>query len=619
MGRAARAGRRLGAGTNICSSEARGIDFGMLIELRIENLLLIERAELEFVPGFNAITGETGAGKTMLAHAIDLLLGGKSRRSGKLASARSGSGGRGSQSAHGASIVRPGAREAYVEGLFAVPDGLLEREEFAELRDRLPDPNASELALARKVTPDGRTRAFIEGRAASAAELRALGGAMVSFYGQHEHRKLTLAATQLATLDGFCGEEHLLRVREAERLHARARKLRRRLSELDLVDGRRERELGLIEFELAEIEALCPDPAEHAALVAERDRLRAVDSLRVAGAEALACLVDDDSGGAATATATAARQLANVAASDADLAQLAQRVETLAIEMQDVAAELRSYTEGIAADPERLALVEERLDEYERLIRKHGTGVEDLLRHAERCRHDRERLAGSHEESEATRSRLQEIVNRQSRLAAGLSKTRRRAAPRLADAVRERLVELALPDATFEIRIDSGHVRDDAGRDDVSEIGPTGSDAVEFMIAPNPGLPATPLRETASGGELSRVMLALLTAAGAHDDHTFVFDEIDAGIGGHTARAVGRRLRALAESRQVICITHLPQVAAAAARHFQIDKVAVRGEARTEVRTLDKDGVVDELCRMLGAGAGDAGARRHARELLAAS
>ncbi|MBK5230719.1 MAG: AAA family ATPase, partial [Thermoleophilia bacterium] len=248
----------------------------MLIELRIENLLLIERAELSLDAGFNAITGETGAGKTMLAHAIDLLLGGKSRKG----------------------IVRPGASEAYVEGLFALPDGLIERAEFADIRERLPDPDAVEIALARRVTPEGRTRAYIEGRSATAADLRALGGALVSFYGQHEHRKLTLAGAQLATLDGFCGEAHRARVAEAARLHDDARRILQQLGELELVEGRRERELGLIEYELAEIEALQPDAADHTALTAERDRLRAVDTLRAACEGALAALSDDDAGGA---------------------------------------------------------------------------------------------------------------------------------------------------------------------------------------------------------------------------------------------------------------------------------------------------------------------------------
>ncbi|MBI4897148.1 MAG: DNA repair protein RecN [Actinobacteria bacterium] len=559
----------------------------MLVELRIENLLLIERAELSLDPGFNAITGETGAGKTVLAHAVDLLLGGKSRKG----------------------IVRPGAQEAYVEGVFEIPPGLLSRPEFADIAERMPDSSATEVALARRVSTEGRTRAYIEGRFATAADLRLLGGALVSFFGQHEHRKLTLTGSQLATLDGFCGGAHRDRVTELCKLHGDVRELRRELAELELVDGRRERELGLIEFELAEIDEVQPEAAEYVSLRAERDKLRSVDSLRAAGEGALAALSDDDdAGGASALAAAAAARLADAGDDDAALAGLAQRIGALAIDLQDAAADLRAYGEGLADDPERLAHVEERLDIYERLIRKHGGELALVVEHAERCREDRARLSGSRERIDGVSGALVAVDERQRSLSKTVSAARRKAAPKLAAAVRERLKELALAEVTFEISIET----------DFDEVGPGGADAVEFMIAPNPGIAPAPLRETASGGELSRVMLALLTASGGRDDRTFVFDEIDAGIGGHTARAVGERLRALGADRQVICITHLPQVASAASRHFQIEKCARDGESRAEVRRLDAEEVVNELCRMLGAAGEDAGARRHARELLAA-
>jgi DNA repair protein RecN (Recombination protein N) len=568
----------------------------MLIELRIENLLLIERAELALDRGLNVITGETGAGKTVLAHAIDLLLGGKSRRG----------------------IVRPGATEAYVEGLFALPKGLLDGAEFADLRERLAEPDAEEIAVGRRVTPEGRTRAYIEGRSATAADLKLLGGALVAFYGQHEHRKLTLAGAQLATLDAFAsglaGDTHNGRLRELAALHVEASDLTGRLAELELVDGRRERELGLIEFELAEIEELAPDPTEESDLSAERDRLRSVDELRLAGEGAIAALDDEDSGspggsGASSLLSNAVGQLQAPSGADPELDSLAQRAAAVMIELQDVTADLRAYSEGLAADPERLAFLDDRLDGYERLKRKHGGTIDAVLEHAERCREDRDRLAGAGDQIEQAAERLAAVRGQQVALAKEVSKARKKAAPKLAAAVRERLALLALEGASFEVEINpvEGGVR------------PTGADAVEFMIAPNPGIAPSPLRETASGGELSRVMLALLTCGSAAADQTFVFDEIDAGIGGHTARAVGEQLRVLGQGRQVICITHLPQVAAAANRHFQIEKSAEGGEARTAVRELSDKDVVAELCRMLGADADDTGARKHARELLAAA
>jgi DNA repair protein RecN (Recombination protein N) len=570
----------------------------MLRELRIENLLLIERAELNLERGLNVFTGETGAGKTMLAHSIDLLLGGKSRKN----------------------IVREGAGEAYVEGLFELPEGLLAGEQFEELRERLADPGAQQIAVARRVSPEGRTRAYIEGRSATAADLKLLVGSLLAFYGQHEHRKLTLAGAQLAVLDGFArasaGESHAQKLGRLAELHRRASELSARLSELELLDGRRERELGLIEFELSEIEELDPQVADEAALVVERDRLRAVDQLRMAGEGAVNALEDEDAAvsggtGASSLLAAAVAGLAAPAGADAELDALSARLEALSIELADISGDLRAYCSQLAADPERLAQLDERLDGYERLKRKHGGSVEAVLEHATRCREDRERLTAAESSLEESKEELKNLRAEQQKLAAEVSKQRKKVAPKLAAAVRERLAKLSLEAATFEIEF----------ADAKDELRADGSDVVEFMISPNPGVAATPLRETASGGELSRVMLALLTAGtdtkGAAEQ-SFVFDEIDAGIGGHTARAVGENLRALGRGRQVICITHLPQVAATADRHFEIAKSVDAGSSLTEVRQLDADGVVEELCRMLGADSGDAGARRHAEQLLVA-
>jgi DNA repair protein RecN (Recombination protein N) len=575
----------------------------MLKELRIENLLLIESAQLHFADGLNVITGETGAGKTMLAHAIDLLLGGRSKKG----------------------IVRPGASEAYVEGLLQLPPGLLEGAEFSDLAERLADPENGEIAVGRRVSPEGRTRAYVEGRAATAADLKLLGGALVSFYGQHEHRKLTLAGAQLATLDSFAAgavdAEHPRRLDELSGLHAEARALTGSLAELELVDGRRERELGLIEFELAEIDDFEPDPAEETALASERDRLRAVDRLRVAGQQALDVLDGENpestgGSGAAPLLAAATAALQGADGADPELTALADRADALTLELADLGAELRAYIATLSADPPRLALLDDRLDGYERLKRKHGGNIESVLQHAARCREDRERLAGAGEQIEESAALLEQTRLRQRELSTSVSKARRKAAPRLATSVRERLAGLALEGASFEIKIS----------DSDGAVGPSGSDEIEFMIAPNPGIAPAPLREIASGGELSRVMLALLTAGtenghGAGGRQALVFDEVDAGIGGHTARAVGQRLRELGGSHQVICITHLPQVAATAERHFQIAKESVivdDAEASvTNIHQLEGTAVVEELCRMLGADADDGGARRHAEELLA--
>ena len=557
----------------------------MLTELRVENLLLIERAELRLEAGLNVITGETGAGKTVLAHALDLLLGGKAR----------------------AGIVRPGAAEAYVEGVFTLPPGLLDGDEFAELRDRLPE-GEDEIVVGRRVGAEGRTRAFVQGRSASAADLQALGGRLLSFYGQHEHRKLTLSSAQLEILDGFCGAKHLaVRERYAER-HATVRALERRLEELRGVAGARDRDRDLLAFELDEIESLDPDPQDEAALLSERGRLREIDGLRAAAGAGAEALAGDDGGGATIALGEAERLADAVAGADSELDELAARIRTMRIDADDLAADLRRYVEGLEADPGRLEEVEQRLEQYVRLERKHGGNVEAVLAHAERCRAELERLDSSEVALTETETQLESARADERALAEQLTAARQAAAPRLSKRVLAELRQLAMEDAAFEIALEP--------RD---ELGPLGAERAVFAIAPNPGVPATPLRETASGGEMSRAMLALLTASGAAGGATLVFDEVDAGIGGQTARAVGERLRALAEGRQVICITHLPQIASLARRHFRIAKSARGQVARTSVEALGDDQLVGELIRMLGAETGDAGARRHAEELLAAA
>jgi DNA repair protein RecN (Recombination protein N) len=555
----------------------------MLLELRVENLLLIERAELRLVAGLNVLTGETGAGKTVLAHALDLLLGGRARQG----------------------IVRPGAAEAYVEGVFELPEVLR-----GELGERLPE-DAEEVVLARRVSAEGRTRAYVNGRSASAADLQELAAPLLSFHGQHEHRKLMLTSAQLELLDAFCGDEHLAARAELAGAHAAVRALEGSLAELRELAGARDRELDLLEFELAEIDAAAPDEAEQAELVARRERLRHLTALRGAAAGASEALAPDEGGGAAALLATAVASLEGVAGVDDGLDALAARARSVALEADDVAAELRSYAEGLdgeGAHRPELETVEERLAVIDRLERKHGGSIAAVLAHGERCRARHDELTGAEVALEDATARLAAAQADLTQRAAALSATRAEASPKLADAVRSRLAALAMDGASFEIALSPR-----------ADVAPTGADAVEFLIAPNPGVPPAPLRDTASGGEASRVMLALLAVANESSGATLVFDEVDAGIGGQTARAVGEELRALAAGRQIVCITHLPQIASLAARHFAIDKDPSVEPARTTVRELDKSEVVGELVRMLGAEADDVAARRHAKELIKAA
>ena len=379
----------------------------MLRELRIENLLLIERAELRLGVGLNAITGETGAGKTVLAHSLDLLMGGKAK----------------------GNIVRPGAGEAWVEGVFDLPAGLLEEPEFEELAERLPE-GAGEVVLGRRVSAGGRTGAFVAGRAATAADLRLLGGRLLAFFGQHEHRRLTIASAQLEILDGFAGAEHLRLRDEYREAHREAVRLSAELEELREREGSRERDLDLYRYELSEIEEVAPDPEERATLGAERERLRHAEGLSEAAAGAHAGLAgaEEDGGGAAAALAGAEALLQGAAGLDPGLDAIAERVVALGVELGDVAAELRGYAEGVESDPAALQALEERLEAIDRLERKHGGSVESVLAHAERCRAEISRLQGAGERGAESEAALAEAEARRQRLGGRLSAGRAAAA-----------------------------------------------------------------------------------------------------------------------------------------------------------------------------------------------
>jgi DNA repair protein RecN (Recombination protein N) len=563
----------------------------VLRELRIENLLLIERAELRLGEGLNAITGETGAGKTVLAHSLDLLTGGKAK----------------------SQIVRPGAEEAWVEGVFDLPPGLLEQPELAELAARLP-AGAEEIVLGRRVSAGGRTSAFVAGRAATAADLKALGGRLIAFFGQHEHRRLTIASTQLDVLDGFLGAEQLeLRARYAE-AHRECLQLAAELAELREREGSRERDLDLYRYELAEIEEVEPDPRERGEIAAERERLRHAGSLREAAAGAHAALAgpdgpEEEGGGAAAALARAQAALAGSDGVDPGLDALAERVAALAVELGDVGSELRDYGEGVEADPAALQAIEERLEAIDRLERKHGGSVESVLAHAERCRAEIARLEGAGERGAEAEAALAAARERREGLAAELSDARVAAAAPFEARVATELESLSMAGATLQVVL-APHPEG---------FGPSGRETVELRLAPNPGIEPAPIRDAASGGELSRVMLALSGLGRAGAAGTVVFDEIDAGVGGNTARVVGERLRALGAGRQVLCITHLPQVASLADVHFRLEKELGGDAASARVERLDGEGVVAEISRMLGGSGGEEAATQHARELLAAA
>jgi len=554
----------------------------VLRELRIENLLLIERVEMAFGEGLTVLTGETGAGKTVLAHSLDLLTGGKARKG----------------------IVRPGAEEAWVEGVFDLPDGLAGDPELSEILERLP-AGAGELVLGRRVSAGGRTSAFINGRTASAPDLARVSERLVAFFGQHEHRKLTISSAQLGILDTEGGADlagYLDGYRDA---WFRYRKAVAELERFESSGGGRDPEL--LRHELEEIDAARLDPDERESLEEELGRLKHADGLRQAAAAAGVALRGDGvSDGSSQAVAGPAREVSDQKGVDPELDRLADRLEALVLEMEDLGSELNRYLETLQVDPARLAAVEQRLDLISLLELKYGGSVAAVLAHAEDCRRELLDLEVGEGRLDALRKEFDDSVEALDRAAGGLREAREAAAVSLSARVTAELGELAMEGATLEVELV-----------DEDEPGPSGTERAEFMLSPNRGIERRPLREAASGGELSRVMLALVGSRGNRDLPTLVFDEVDAGIGGATASVVGEKLRGAAAGRQVIAITHLPQVASKAEAHFAITKEAESDPAIATVVRLEGDEVVSEITRMMGADAGDEAAARHARELVA--
>lgn len=562
----------------------------MLRELRIENLLLIERAGLELDPGLNVLTGETGAGKTVLAHSLDLLMGGKARPN----------------------IVRPGAAEAWVEGVFDLPESWRDDPALAPVLERLPAGSA-ELILGRRVSASGRTAAFVGGRGASAGDLQLLTSRLLAFYGQHEHRRLTLGSAQTAMVDNAGGTGHRLLLESYRARWAALRAIESEIADLPGA-GDGERDLDLLRFELDEIENAAPGSGESEVLDAELALLRRGEEMRQVTGEAARQLRGEalgSAGGVVADLESVRRHLASLAGLDPELDRLTDRLDGIGLDLDDVARELGARSEALDSDPVRLAEAEERRDLLARLERKHGGSLGAVLEHADFCRAEIARIEGAEARAKQLASELERARNELREAGRELGESRRRAADILAGRISEDLAELAMPGATFAIDL----VPSPDGP------GPSGTEAAEFLLSPNPGLAIQPIRDAASGGELSRVMLALAASDAGQKDiaGTVVFDEIDAGIGGGTAGAVGDRLRGVASSRQVLAITHLPQVAARASTHFSITKDVGSGTATAEVNRLSGEEVVDEIRRMMGAAPGDETAIRHAAELIAAN
>ena len=532
----------------------------MLRRLRIENLVLIREAELALAPGLNAITGETGAGKTILAQAIGLLLGAR----GDVA------------------FVGPDGDEAYVEVELELPPGFFDDEETATLAELRPEDEEG-LVLARRVFPDGRTRAYAWGRSAAREDVAAAAERLVAMSGQFEQRRLARPAYQLDLLDGFAGEEQL---RRRAALRVAWRELgaaRRRHDELT-------RDAAAAEARLAELRALVEDteglePTTEENLRAERERLRHVTELAEGVAAAGEALAPDEGEGASGLVALAERAIAPLERLAPELERAGNELRDVELRLRETASELRAFLASLEAEPDRLEQVESELDRIAETRRRFRCeSYDELLARAVEARAELEALEGGTDPAAAAAQALVEAEAKVAALADELRAARSEAADPFATAVAQELQGIGLGEGEFRAELRE------------REPSASGADEVSFLIRPNSGLPFAPVAETASGGELSRIALAIAAVGGGE---TMVFDEIDAGIGGQTAHAVGETLRRLAERAQVVTITHLPQIASLADRHFRVEKVP-GDPTHTTIAELGDDERREELQRMLG-------------------
>jgi DNA repair protein RecN (Recombination protein N) len=552
----------------------------MLRFLRIRNLAVIEGVDVEFEPGFNVLTGETGAGKSIVVEAVALLLGARAS----------------------ADLVRTGEPHAAIEAIF--------------------EHGGDEIIVRREINSQGRSRSFINGALATAGALRDLSVRLVELHGQHEHQALLDPLTHLPLVDAYAGLTDLvMRVTDA---WARVRTVRDQLERSHMDAREKAARLDLIAFQLGEIEKAAPAAGEDETLGAQRQVLASAERIQTLCEESYAALYESD-GAVLGSLGGIWKRVGELAAIDPQFSTHLEARDGIKSQLEDLAFFLRSYADGIDASPGRLQDIEDRLALLERLKRKYGPSLEDVVERGRSLAAERALLTGAGERAEDLQQALGVASRAYLEAARELSQKRRSAAGTFARTMEAMLAELAMEQTRFEVRFNAV----ESGPDEWSE---RGIDVGEFYVSPNPGEELRPLARIVSGGELSRVMLALktmtLNGVGGHLTETvsssndprphltLIFDEVDAGIGGRVADVVGSRLRALGDRFQVLCITHLPQIAARGTTHFQIEK-RVRGKRTvTSVERLSEPGRVEEIGRMIGGAAVTDAVRATARDLL---
>ncbi|MGA5132464.1 DNA repair protein RecN [Streptomyces olivoreticuli] len=577
----------------------------VLEEMRIRSLGVIDDAVVELSPGFTAVTGETGAGKTMVVTSLGLLLGGRADPA----------------------LVRTGAKSAVVEGRITVdrrsPAAVRAEEAGAELDD-------GTLLISRTLSAEGRSRAHVGGRSVPVGLLAELADDLVAVHGQTDQQGLLRPARQRQALDRYAGDAVSVPLAKYAGAYRRLRAVAAELAELTTRARERAQEADLLRFGLDEVAAVEPLPGEDTELAAEASRLGHAEALASAATVAHAALAgnpeDPEGIDAATLVAGAQRAVEAVRSHDPALASLADRIGEIGILLSDVAGELAGYASDLDADPRRLAAVEERRADLTHLTRKYGEDIAGVLAWAEAGAARLGELEGDDDRIDELTAERDALRTELGQLAQALTDARTEAAERFAEAVTEELASLAMPHARVSFEIGQSEVAEPEADHGIEvggravAYGPHGADEVELYLAPHPGARPRPIAKGASGGELSRVMLAVeVVFAGSDPVPTYLFDEVDAGVGGKAAVEVGRRLARLARTAQVVVVTHLPQVAAFADRHLVVEKTHEGSVTRSGVQAMEGEARVRELSRMLAGQEDSHLARAHAEELLAAA
>lgn len=556
----------------------------MLVQLHIENFALIEKLDIQLEKGLNVLTGETGAGKSIVIDAVNLVLGG-----------------RGS-----VEFIRAGHDKALVEAVFAT-EGLTELgEKLEELG--LATPEEDILLMSRELTRSGKNTCRINGRIATLSMYRELGEYLIDIYGQHDHQSLLDPGKHLSLLDQLGDQQFQESKAEFGRLYLKWRQVSRRLEELRAREKDRARQLDLLQFQLQEIDQARLIPGEEGDLLRERQVLSSAEKLSALAAEAYGKLLEGSGrqGAALDLLGEVVSRLKEIGAIDSSVTPLVEAVEGAYYQLEDAAGQLRDYLEGVEFNPARLDIVEDRLALLQRLKRKYGESIAEILAYREQVAAQREDLEGSAEEMDKLQAEAESLLREGQALAVKLTKDRQGLGEDLRERIQKELGDLGMPQVKFAVSFTK-----------LEQWKAHGMEDVEFLISPNPGEPLKPLARIASGGEMSRIMLAMKTILARVDQiPTLIFDEVDAGIGGRAAQAVGEKLALVGRDRQVICVTHSPQVSSFAGTHFYIQKKVQQDRTFTSITRLDREGRIQELARMLGGQSITETTLKHAEEML---